>query len=280
MAKQMYTVEQLQGQQYFFKGKVMSFDEAAAALGQGGNASVEEKVRVIIKMLDRGDSKFKVHGQKKKNHDQKVLEAVYEEVLVEDTLEAYQEVHVSKSEEQRAQQAEAKGDVVHAVKNLTITDPRHAGLLSDYLQKVGIRFDVVPLSSGDQMFVMQNISDIDINKINGKLGRIELGEKADKVFKEGVASVSVATKGAVQVTGKVAEGVMNVATSTTIQLGKSLADIGAGAFVQAKRESAKQKRALAQNPEFLEASLAMKKATASLKAKIGFGAAKERAGWS
>ena len=280
MTKEIYTLKQLMEQNYFYKGKVMTFDEASAALGQGGDASIEDKIRVITKMLDRADSKFKVHGAKKKNHDQKVIEAVVQEILVEDTLEAYEEVHTQKSEEKRAQQAEAKGDVVHAVKNLTITDPRHASLLSDYLTKVGIRFTPVPLETGDTMFVMQNISDIDINKINGKLNRIEMGEKADKVFKESVAATSTVTKGAVQAAGKATEGIVNVVTATSIQLGKSLADIGAGTFVQAKRETAKQKRALAQNPEFLEASLAMKKMGAGIKAKLGLGQAKERAGWS
>ena len=275
----MYTIEQLKAMQFYYQGKVMAFDEAGSALGQGA-ADDADKARVINKMISRKDSKFKIHGDKKKGHDQKVIEAVFTEIGIEDRIEVLSEVAVVKSEQERAGKAESKGDTVHAVKTLTLVDYIHADALEHYLTEKGIRYQRLMDGEGNQVFVMQNISDGDINKINGLLGRIELGEKADAVFKASVKGISTGTKATVQVAGKAIEGATNVVTSTGVQLGKSLVDIGAGAYVNAKKEVIKQTQAASMNPEILETTLAIKRGITSLKAKLGFGGAKERGGWS
>lgn len=274
-----YAIEELKSLAYFYQGQVRDFEEAAKALGQGA-APDTEKARVINKMLGRGDSKFRIHGQQKPNHDQKVIEAVYTEIAMEDTLEALEEMKVEKSEEQREMHAEKNGDEIFAMKTLTLTDITHADKLENHLKLKAIRYQRVMTGDMHPMFILQNISETDISKINGVLGRIEMGEKVDAAFQTGVGALATGTKGAVQAAGKVTEGALNVVTATGIQLGKSLADVGAGAFVTARRESKKQKQALAMSPEALETGLAIKQGMTSLKAKLGFGNKKERAGWS
>lgn len=278
-AKHNYSTEQLKSMEYHYQGKTMTYEEAAAALGQG-SADDASKSRVILKMLNKAGSKMKIVGDKKKSYDQKVIEAVYEEIAVEDTIAVLDEIAIINSEEKRAQKAESKGDVVYPVKNLTITDIDQANSLENWLNKKAIRFARVPGAQGESIFVLQNITDTDVNKINGHLGRYELGVKADAATKATFDATAVATKGIIQATGKVTAGVVNVTTSTVVQTGKSLVDIGSSAYVNARKEAMKQKQKLAVDAEFLEASAAMKRGMSTLKSKLGFGSSKERAGWS
>lgn len=279
--KTVYTTEELRASQFHYQGKTMSYDEVSKALGQHPEQSNDDaRTRIINKMLNKPNSKMKLVGAGKKSYDQKVIEAVYEEVVVEDTIEALADMAIQTSEESRAQKAETKGDVVHAVKTLTVTDIDLSNQLEHYLAGKLIRFTRVPGDNGQSIFVMQNITDTDINKINGYLSRKEFGVKADAALKKSFEATSIATKGVVEVTGKVTAGVVNVATATTVQVGKSLVDIGSNAYVNARRESMKQKERLSVDPDFLEASMAVKRGMNSLKAKLGFGSSKERMGWS
>ena len=273
-----YPTEFLQGSTFIYRSKAMTFEEVATALGQGGK-SPEEQARVINKRLAFGDTHLRLQ-QPKQTREDKIVQSIQEDILVEDALEAMEEVAIIKHEERREQQYEER-DQFHESKMLTIHDFHQANQLEDFLRENKYRYQrLMNPQSGSIVFMIQNIWDTDIQKISKKLGRMEMGERANELFRKGVGGASTGTKGVVQVTGKVVEGTAAVVVSTGAQLVKSTLDAASTTFISAKREARKQKMALASSPEALETGQALKSMMNGVKNRMGFGRPKQRGNWS
>lgn len=266
-----YTQEVLMELEFHFKGKVMSFDEAAAALGMGGNSPESEKARVINLALNKPNAKIKVVGQKKPTKQEVAIADVHGEMVVEDTITmlTYEEFEQKKHE--RFMAAEDNGEEIFPVKLLEMNRTKDAIELGYFLNHKGIQFDKAQSPSGKPMLVIYDLTESDLNAIEKKMARMMTAEKVGEGFDKTVGGLSTTTKTAVAVTGKVTEGAVNIVTATAVQTGKSVMEIGAGAYVSARDEYAKQRERAAMNPEMLEAGLAVKRGFNAIKAKFGFG---------
>lgn len=273
-----YPTEFLAGSTFIYRSKAMTFEEVATALGQGGKP-IEEQARVINKRLAFGDTHLRLQ-QPKQTREDKIVESIQQDIMIEDALEAMEEVAVIKQEERREQQYEER-DQFHESKMLTLHDFHQANQLEDFLKESKYRHQrLMDPQSGSIVFIIQNIWDTDIQKISKKLARMEMGERANEMFRKGVGGASVGTKGIVQVAGKAVEGTASVVVSTGAQLVKSTLDAASTTFVSAKREARKQKMALASSPEALETGQALKSMMNGMKSRMGFGKSKQRGNWS